>query len=114
VARPQAAHIVAAAGFTHLDLESHGYIETNAATYTPTIVDFGATALADDGLLGESGLCVTKNDVRTSYVVPQKPGEQRRMPVTSRVRADTPARRQRAWRLPRRAFWGVRSGTHRR
>jgi SAM-dependent methyltransferase len=40
--------LVAAAGFTALDLESHGYVESDAAAYMSSIVDFGASALAED------------------------------------------------------------------
>jgi SAM-dependent methyltransferase len=44
--------VVTAAGFSGIDLESHGYVETTAATYMPTIVAFGADALVAAGQLG--------------------------------------------------------------
>jgi ubiquinone/menaquinone biosynthesis C-methylase UbiE len=40
--------LVAAAGFAAPDLESHGYVESGTATYMSTLVDFGASALAQD------------------------------------------------------------------
>ncbi|HME64784.1 MAG TPA: methyltransferase domain-containing protein, partial [Streptosporangiaceae bacterium] len=40
--------LVAAAGFVAPDLESHGYVESGTATYMSTLVDFGASALAQD------------------------------------------------------------------
>ena len=44
--------LVSVAGFTGLDLESHGYVETEAATYMPTVIAFGADALVSEGQLG--------------------------------------------------------------
>ncbi|MBW3664703.1 MAG: methyltransferase domain-containing protein [Actinobacteria bacterium] len=43
--------LVADAGFVALDLESHGYVEIEAPTYIPTIIDFGAQALAEEGVI---------------------------------------------------------------
>jgi SAM-dependent methyltransferase len=44
--------LVSLAGFSMLDLESHGYLETAAASYMPTIIAFGADALVSEGQLG--------------------------------------------------------------
>jgi ubiquinone/menaquinone biosynthesis C-methylase UbiE len=44
--------LVTATGFTEVDLESHGYLETEAETYLSGVVEFGATALANDALIG--------------------------------------------------------------
>lgn len=60
--------LVMAAGFSRLDMESHGYIETDAATYMPTIVDFGATALADDGVVGIETTEALKAEARRRMV----------------------------------------------
>jgi predicted ester cyclase len=56
--------LVAAAGFADADLESHGYVETTPATYTPTVVDFGADALARDGVIDAETASALKEEAR--------------------------------------------------
>lgn len=56
--------LAAGAGFTELDLESHGYLETAAETYLATVVEFGATALAKDRVIGSELAEALKGEVR--------------------------------------------------
>jgi SAM-dependent methyltransferase len=56
--------IVAAAGFVALDLESHGYVESNNATYMSTVVDFGASALAEDATVSSELADALKAEAR--------------------------------------------------
>ena len=54
--------LVSVAGFIGLDLESHGYVETPAATYMPTIVAYGADVLVAAGQLGQEAAEALKSE----------------------------------------------------
>jgi ubiquinone/menaquinone biosynthesis C-methylase UbiE len=56
--------LVAAAGFVAIDIESHGYVESDTATYMSTIVDFGASALAEDATVSSQLADALKAEAR--------------------------------------------------
>lgn len=56
--------LVAQAGFNDLDIESHGYIETTEAGYAPTVIDYGATDLAQRGVIGADTAAALQAEAR--------------------------------------------------
>jgi hypothetical protein len=56
--------LVAAAGFVASDLESHGYVESDTATYMSTLVDFDASALAEDATVSSELADALKAEAR--------------------------------------------------
>jgi SAM-dependent methyltransferase len=81
------------AGFTLIRMRSHGYVETAAASYIPTIIDRGADALVAAGHVNADTATALKAEARSRVAADRFFGHIAYASLVATLRAAKPAER---------------------